>query len=208
VIQNRDCGIKRRVIFPHREYISNMSATPAVSKCVTGLARAQILFRFRCVLGFFLLALILSGITAFPLERELEAVTSARGLAQTAPSDVHNGLDVWILTVRDGLRETYVHYPWVAYGTDWLAFAHIVIAIFFIGAFIDPMRNVWTLKAGLIACALVVPLALVCGEIRHIPFAWRLIDCSFGVFGALPLIYCLKLTRAIQDIDARATHES
>jgi hypothetical protein len=107
-----------------------MSATPAVPKCVTGLARAQILLRFRCVLGFFLLALILSGITAFPLERELNVLASARGLSYETPSDVHNGLDFWILTVRDGLQETYAHYPWVAYGTDWLAFAHIVIAIF------------------------------------------------------------------------------
>jgi hypothetical protein len=80
-----------------------MSATPAASKRVTGQTRTYILFRFRCVLGFFLLALMLSGITAFPLERELEALASARGLAQAAPSDVHNGLDVWILTVRDGL---------------------------------------------------------------------------------------------------------
>ena len=184
-----------------------MSATSAASKCVTGRARAQILFRFRCVLGFFLLALILSGITAFPLERELEALTSARGLAQTAPSDVHNGLDFWILTVRDGLRETYAHYPWVAYGTDWLAFAHFVIAIFFIGAFIDPVRNVWILRAGLIACALVIPLALICGAYRQIPLTWRLIDCSFGVFGTLPLYYCLKLTSTLEDIDARACEQ-
>ena len=181
-----------------------MSASSAVSKCVTGLARAQILFKFRCVLGFFLLALILSGITAFPLEHELDTLASVRGLAQTAPSDVHNGLDFWILTVRDGLQETYTHYPWVAYGTDWLAFAHIVIAIFFVGAFIDPVRNVWTLRAGLIACVLVVPLALIGGAVRHIPFAWRLIDCSFGVFGVLPLFYCLRLTRTLEEIDARA----
>jgi len=179
--------------------------TLVASKYVTGRAHAQILFRFRCVLGFFLLALILSGITAFPLEHELDMLASARGLSHATPSDVHNGLDFWILTVRDGLRETYTHYPWVAYGTDWLAFAHIVIAIFFIGAFIDPVRNVWTLKAGLIACALVVPLALVCGAARQIPLTWRLIDCSFGVFGALPLLYCLRLTKKLEDIDTRAS---
>jgi hypothetical protein len=93
--------------------------------------RARTLFRFRCVFGFFLLALILSGITAFPLEHELDWLVSVRGLTQIAPSEVHNGLDFWILTVRNGLRETYANYPWVAYGTDWLAFAHFVIAIFF-----------------------------------------------------------------------------
>src|SRR6185503_8060891 len=88
--------------------------------------------------------------------------------------------------------DTYQKYPWVAYGTDWLAFGHFVIALFFIGAFIDPVRNVWILYAGLIACVLVLPLALICGPIRGIPLGWRLIDCSFGVIGGLPLIYALK----------------
>jgi hypothetical protein len=44
-------------------------------------------------------------------------------------------------------------------------------------------------------CAAVFPLALICGEIRGIPLYWRLIDCSFGLFGAIPLLYCLKLVR-------------
>jgi hypothetical protein len=33
-------------------------------------------------------------------------------------------------------------HPWLAYGTDWLAFAHIVIAVFFIGPFVDPVQNI------------------------------------------------------------------
>ena len=156
------------------------------------------LTKFRCVLGFFIFALIVSGITAFPVQRELEILTSARGLEQATPSSVHNGLDFWLLTVRDGLRDIYTKYPWVAYGTDWLAFAHIVIAIFFVGAFIDPVRNVWILQAGLIACVLVVPLALICGAIRQIPFGWSLIDCSFGIIGTVPLCYCLKLAKKLE----------
>jgi len=39
----------------------------------------------------------------------------------------------------------------------------------------------------MIACALIVPLALICGPLRGIPFVWQLIDCSFGVFGIIPL---------------------
>jgi hypothetical protein len=54
------------------------------------------------------------------------------------------------------------------------------------------------LRVGLVACAGVIPLALICGPIRGIPFYWRLIDCSFGVFGALPLLYCLSLTRRMR----------
>jgi hypothetical protein len=44
----------------------------------------------------------------------------------------------------------------------------------------------------------VIPLAFICGPIRGIPFWWRVIDCSFGVFGALPLLYCLRLVRRMQ----------
>jgi hypothetical protein len=155
------------------------------------------LTKFRWVMGFFIFGLIVSGITAFPLQRELEILTSVRGLEQATPSNVH-GLDFWLLTVRDGLRDTYAKYPWVAYGTDWLAFAHIVIAVFFVGTFVDPVRNVWILQAGLIACILVVPLALICGAIRQIPFGWSLIDCSFGIIGAVPLCYCLKLAKGLE----------
>ena len=92
---------------------------------------------------------------------------------------------------------TYAKYPWLAYGTDWLAFAHLVIALFFIGPFIDPLKNVWVIRAGLAACVLVPVLALICGPIRQIPFGWRLIDSSFGVIGAIPLLYALRLTKGI-----------
>jgi hypothetical protein len=102
--------------------------------------------------------------------------------------------------VRNGLRAIYAAYPWYAYGTDWLAFGHIVIAMFFIGPWRNPVANAWVLKVGLVACAGVIPLALICGPIRGIPFYWRLIDCSFGFFGALPLIYCLKLTVRLREM--------
>ena len=80
-----------------------------------------------------------------------------------------------------------------------LAFAHIVLAVFFIGPLVDPVRNVWVLWAGLIACAGVLPLALICGPLRGIPFYWRLIDCSFGVVGALPLVYRLFVDQTVDD---------
>jgi hypothetical protein len=76
----------------------------------------------------------------------------------------------------------------LAYGTDWLAFAHLVIAIAFVGPYLDPIRNKWVVTFGLIACAGVFPLALIAGAVRGIPFGWRLIDCSFGVFGGIPLL--------------------
>jgi len=160
--------------------------------------RRVALRRFRVVLGFFIFALIVSGITAFPLQRELDAVAAARGLERAVAADASNNFDHWILTVRDGVRESYTRHPWLAYGTDWLAFAHIVIALFFIGPLVDPVRNVWVLRAGVIACMLVIPLALICGALRQIPIGWRLIDCSFGVIGTIPLCYCFKVVGTLE----------
>ena len=154
------------------------------------------LSRYRRVLGFFIVALVLSGVTAFPLLTELEAVVRIRGIE--AGSGDLSSLDRWLILVRGGLLESYSRFPWLAYGTDWLAFAHIILAVFFIGPFRDPVQNVWVLHAGIIACVLVIPLALICGSVRGIPFGWRLIDCSFGVFGIVPLFYCLRLTAQIQ----------
>jgi hypothetical protein len=96
-------------------------------------------------------------------------------------------LAAWINRVHTGLHDTYRQYPFIAYGTDWLAFAHIVIAIAFWGPLRDPVKNIWVIEFGMIACALIVPLALICGPLRGIPFFWQLIDCSFGVFGIIPL---------------------
>lgn len=156
---------------------------------------ASTLRRMRIALTIFIAGLVLSGLTAFPLLKELELVVQFRGISDPGGAVDLAGFDRWILAVRDGLRETYGRYPWIAYGTDWLAFGHLVIAVFFVGPFIDPVRNLWVLKAGAIACVGVIPLALICGAIREIPFGWRLIDCSFGVVGVLPLWYCLLLVR-------------
>jgi hypothetical protein len=81
------------------------------------------------------------------------------------------------------------------YGTDWLAFGHLMIAIAFIGPLRDPVRNIWVVEFGMIACVLVIPAALICGFVRGIPFFWRLIDCSFGVFGIVPLYLAWRLIR-------------
>ena len=165
----------------------------------TGLPLAAMnpLQRYRLVLGIFIIGLVLSGVTAFPLLHELNYVSNWLGIDPTLPPDQYSGLLHWIARVRLGLELTYREHPFIAYGTDWLAFGHIVIALFFIGPWLRPRGNEWVLKTGLVACALVLPLALICGPLRGIPFYWRLIDCSFGLFGAVPLLYCLKLGRAL-----------
>jgi hypothetical protein len=108
------------------------------------------------------------------------------------------GLLAWIERVNGALATTGARYPFLAYGTDWLAFAHLAIAVAFIGPCLDPVRNKWVVTFGLIACAGVIPLALIAGQVRGIPFAWRLVDCSFGVLGSVPLLIARRLICALE----------
>ena len=161
------------------------------------MSRARLLRRYRLALLLFIAGLVVSGLTAFPLLWEMRVLCDWLGVGNAASPAGHEGMRHWVLTVRWGLEEIYAAHPWIAYGTDWLAFAHLVLAVFFIGPLRDPVRNVWVLHAGLISCVLVLPLALFCGPLRGIPPGWRLLDCSFGVLGAVPLLYCLRLTRRL-----------
>lgn len=155
------------------------------------------LVAYRISLGLFIAGLIVSGLTAFPLLAELSLLCRWLGIDDAARYETLEGLRGWIAFVFVGLQKTYATFPFIGYGTDWLAFGHLIIAMFFVGPFRDPVRNAWVLRVGLVACAAVIPLALICGAIRGIPIAWRLLDCSFGVIGALPLLYCLNLTKKI-----------
>jgi hypothetical protein len=146
----------------------------------------------------FIAGLVLSGVTAFPLLWEIELLTELLGLGNASSPAGHDGLAGWILTVRFGLEEMYGRHPWIAYGTDWLAFAHLVVALFFIGPLIEPRSSRTNLLAGVAACVGVVPLALIAGEVRGIPLASRLIDCSFGLIGLVLLLYCLRLLKLIE----------
>jgi hypothetical protein len=153
------------------------------------------LFRIRLVLAVFMVGLVLSGVTAFPLLHELELLGRLIGLAPQSSPPTCCGLQLWIAKVRDALRVLHAQYPFLAYGTDWLAFAHITIAVFFVPVFIDPLKNSANLWCGVAACIGVFPLALICGAIREIPLYWRLIDCSFGFFGIIPLLYVINAIR-------------
>jgi hypothetical protein len=156
--------------------------------------QAQLLSSIRFWLSLFIMGLILSGLTAFPLEVETRWLVDAAVKYPVLP----DGITLWLSRVHDALQNNSVNYPFLAYGTDWLAFAHLVLAIAFIGPFRDPVRNKWVLQFGMIACAGVIPLALIAGSIRGIPVFWRLIDCSFGVFGVIPLLLCLDRVKRLE----------
>ncbi|MDB5120713.1 MAG: hypothetical protein JWN56_1931 [Sphingobacteriales bacterium] len=144
---------------------------------------------------FFIVALILSGITAFPIESQLQIAMNHLDVFPVT-------MQQWFSTIYHAVKTTNDNFPYLAYGTDWLAFAHIVIATAFIGPLRDPVRNIWLIQFGMIACLMVFPLAFIAGPIRHIPFFWQLIDCSFGLIGILPLYVCYKKIKQLEILQA------
>src|SRR5689334_7954782 len=121
--------------------------------------------RIRWLTSFFIFGLFVSGVTAIPLTSELNLLVKVFDPGD-APS---SGVLQWLVSIRDALAQTQTQHPFLFYGTDWLAFGHFVIAIVFIGALRDPVRNRWLFDFGLIACVLVIPYAFVFGGLRGIP---------------------------------------
>lgn len=142
------------------------------------------------LLLLFMIALFISGLTAIPVDAQLSFLL--KNSASKAP------YYDWLEKVLFAYREVAARHPFLLYGYDWLAFAHFVLAILFIGPYRDPVRNIWVIQFGLIACVLVVPFAFVAGHFRGIPIGWQLIDCSFGVFGFALLLTIYLRIKTIQ----------
>ena len=160
------------------------------------ITEQQLRLKIKRLILFFILSLIIIGIATFPLETELSVLIES-------VKNKDGWIGEWLTKVYMAIKETNMHYPFMSYGTDWLAFAHIVIAVVFWGPLKDPVKNKWVIQFGMMACILVFPFAFVCGTIRHIPFYWQLIDCSFGIVGLIPLYICydnvLKLEKIINN---------
>jgi hypothetical protein len=127
----------------------------------------------------FVLLLVLSGVTAFPVRTEIDFLVRHLG---TFPMF----MQTWILQLKNVIDSTP---DIILYGTDWLAFAHIIIAMFFVPVFVNPVKHKTNIVIGMVACVAVFPLAFICGPVRGIPFFHQLIDCAFGVGGILLLFY-------------------
>ena len=145
---------------------------------------SQLRRRLRWWTTVLILGLVFSGITALPLPAELHLLARWLGAENFSPEQAR--FTQWVLLVRDGLNDTNAKYPFMAYATDWLAFAHIVLALAFVGALRHPVRNAWLFTFGMVASACIVPWALIMGGVRAIPVGWRLIDCAFGIAGFIP----------------------
>lgn len=143
---------------------------------------------------------MLSGVTAVPIRAEVALGARLLGEDFTAGGAIPPAVATWLRTVRDAVEAASSRSPLLFYGTDWLAFGHIAIALAFVGALRDPVRNRWLYRFGMMACALVPIWALVFGHIRGIPLWWRMIDSAFGVVGFVPMWLC---NRWVARLEAR-----
>jgi hypothetical protein len=159
--------------------------------------------KIRLLLLLIIAGLIVSGLTAFPIKAQLEI-----GHTFIERYNWNNTLTNWLELVYTGILETDSRYPFIAYGTDWLGFAHLIIAVAFIGPFREPVRNIWVIQFGLIACVSIIPFAWIAGEVRGIPYFWRLIDCSFGVVGGLLLWQCQQLIKKLARMTTQTTSDT
>jgi hypothetical protein len=146
----------------------------------TGLRRVRVL------LGIFIVGLVVAGITALPVRWEARLLAGWFGegtfVEALWPQMAH-----WLSLVAAELSTAGRNLPFLFYGTDWLAYAHFVIAIAFIPVYRDPVRHLWVIEWGIIASALVFPTALIFGPLRGIPWFWIVIDCLFGLAGIVIL---------------------
>lgn len=153
---------------------------------------SKLFFQIRILTVIFIIVLLLSGITVFPLNAELKYIIDANIFEDGST------IGLWLQKVLTGLTETQKQYPFIFYGFDWLAFAHIVIAILFIGVYRHPVRNRWIIQWAIITCICILPLAYIAGSARHIPFFHFLVDCSFGIIGLVPLFIIQSKINALK----------
>lgn len=156
-------------------------------------AAPQLLRQVRWWLAVFIGGLLVSGATALPLNWEMDWLLRLAGTTMGgAAGGFGQPLADWLQRVHAALAGLQSRHAFIFYGTDWLAFGHFMIALVFVGAWRNPVRNAWLFDFGLLACALVIPYAAGFGHLRGIPWWWRMIDCSFGVGGAIPLWFARR----------------
>jgi len=153
----------------------------------------KLLFKIRAMLLFFAVSLAISGITAFPVETELHWLLQHRNL-------LPDFMEGFISDAYNAISITNKNYPSLAYGYDWLAFAHVVFAMLFIGPYRHPVKNIWVIEWAMLACVAILPVAFFAGPVRHIPVYWSLIDCSFGIIGIIPLFICRKWIKQLESL--------
>jgi len=144
--------------------------------------------RAKWMLAIVAFGLLVSGVTVWPAQSELNLIVQVLWGEDKPTGALHR----FLVNVLQGLESTNANYPFMFYAHDWLAFAHVMLAILFAGAIRDPARNVWVIQCGLIMCASIPILAGVCIPIRGLPSWWFFIDFAFAPAAAIPLWIALR----------------
>lgn len=152
--------------------------------------------RVRIALSVVVIGLIGSGLTTFPLLWEAELLNSWFGKA-TIFYDYLPAVSGFISHIHEGVIHTDQYYPFIFYGLDWLGFAHIAIALCFIGPLRDPVRNQWVIEWGILICLLAVPAIFYFGISHNMPFFWNFIDGIFPLLALIPLTIAWYLTKEL-----------
>jgi len=159
--------------------------------------------RIRVLLILFVLGLAFGCQIVLFVTPELALLNSMLGLG-TRMGQYFPNLSAWINHLYEGITETYSKYPFVAYCMDWLAFAQLAFIIFFIGALIDPVRNIWIIKSGMVICVMHILLSFGCGSFRGVPLFWQLLDSSFGILGFIVIYLAYKNVKYLENIQKTA----
>ena len=155
----------------------------------------------RIWLILFSTALILAGTTAI-FAREGLRLLSPLFIQGSILDFLWPSMAQWLSLVQQAIEETYDKYPFLAYGYDWLAFGHYIIAIPFIMAVRDTRQIPWVINYGIFACIAVLPFAIVFGATREIPLFWRGVDTLFGIGGLIVLLFLRKQFNALSSSKA------
>ena len=147
-------------------------------------------------MGFTIVGLVAIAIIAFPVVTNIQWLDSIAGNTSSI-AHVTPKLANWISEATFAVVDTDSKYPFLFYMSDWMVFGHIIIALFFIGPFRDPVKNIWVIQVGLAACILVIPMALIAGSIRGIPFFWQLVDCGFALICFPPMYLAWRWTKQL-----------
>ena len=160
---------------------------------------AQLRQKIKLTIIVTIIGLLLNGISALPLRAELNILLSN-------PDALSDFLRDWWLYVNKGVHETSSKYNFMRYGFDWLGFAHLLIAIAFIGPLKDPVKNEWVIQWGMIASALSVVMALCWERVRDIPLWWSFIDAAIAIAAFIILWFCNKWVQELKTINQRSAN--
>ncbi len=153
--------------------------------------------RVRLICAFFMIALILSGLTAIPIKWEVARLTAL--LAENTPAArLFPPLARWLSQIRLGLHQTGPNHDFLFYLTDWLAFGYIFIGLAFYGPLRDPVKNIWIINWAVILFAAAFPTILISAHVRNIPLFWQLFDLSSALLGLSLLLLTRHYIKQLQ----------